>query len=88
MNTLLTIFITIFLAELGDKTQLATLLYATDQKISRWEVFAAATAALALSSLLAVLIGGQIGQWVSPKHLKIAAGLGFIAVGIWTLWRG
>jgi len=88
MKQLLTVFVTIFLAELGDKTQLATLLYATDRKLGRWEVFGAATAALALSCLLAVLIGGQLGQWVSPKHLKIAAGIGFIAVGIWTLWRG
>ncbi|HKY62361.1 MAG TPA: TMEM165/GDT1 family protein [bacterium] len=88
MKELLTVFFTIFVAELGDKTQLATLLYATDRKIGPWQVFLAAAAALTLSSLLAVLIGGQLGQWISPKHLKIVAGLGFIAVGIWTLWRG
>lgn len=88
MKQLFTIFLSVFLAELGDKTQLATLLYATDRKVGAWQVFVAASAALTLSCLLAVLIGGQLGQWVSPKHLKIVAGIGFIAVGIWTLWRG
>ncbi|HKX11780.1 MAG TPA: TMEM165/GDT1 family protein [bacterium] len=88
MKELLAVFLTIFVAELGDKTQLATLLYATDRKIGAWQVFLAAAAALTLSSLLAVLFGSQLGQWISPKHLKIVAGVGFIAVGIWTLWRG
>jgi putative Ca2+/H+ antiporter (TMEM165/GDT1 family) len=87
MKALLPIFWTIFLAELGDKTQLATLLFATDKQLGRWQVFIASATALAFSSLLAVLIGGQLGRWVSHGTMKILAGIGFIAIGIWTLWK-
>jgi putative Ca2+/H+ antiporter (TMEM165/GDT1 family) len=87
MKALLPIFWTIFLAELGDKTQLATLLFATDKQLGRWQVFIASATALALSSLLAVLVGGQLGRWVSHGTMKILTGIGFIAIGIWTLWK-
>lgn len=82
----LPIFMTVFLAELGDKTQLATMLFSANGKASRWMVFLAASAALVLSTLAAVLIGERLGQYISPKTLKIAAGIGFIAVGTWTLF--
>jgi putative Ca2+/H+ antiporter (TMEM165/GDT1 family) len=88
MKAILTIFGTVFLAELGDKTQLATLLFATNKQLARWQVFIAAAAALTLSSLLAVLLGEQLGRWISPKILKTLAGLGFVGIGIWTLWKG
>jgi len=88
IKQILPVFISIFLAELGDKTQLATLLFATEKQLARWQVFLAAASALTLSSLLAVLVGGQISQWISPKALKILAGVGFIAIGAWTLMRG
>ena len=80
------IFVTVFLAELGDKTQLATLLFAADQHTSKAAVFAASSAALVLSSLLAVLVGSQLSQYVSPRVLKLLAGAGFIAIGIWVLF--
>lgn len=79
------VFVTVFLAELGDKTQLATLLFATDQRLSRLEVFLAASSALVLSSLIAVLIGGQLPAYFSPRTLKILAGVGFLAIGVWVL---
>ena len=79
------VFLSVFLAELGDKTQLATLLFAADQKLSRVGVFAAASAALVFSSLLAVLFGAQISRIVSPSTLKVMAGLGFIGIGLWML---
>ena len=82
------IFVTVFLAELGDKTQLATLLFATDQQVSKVGVFCASSAALVLSSLLAVLIGDQLPSYVSMKALKITAGLGFLAIGAWVLIDG
>lgn len=79
------VFLSVFLAELGDKTQLATLLFAADQKLSRVGIFAAASAALVFSSLLAVLFGAQISRIASPSTLKVMAGLGFIGIGLWML---
>ncbi len=80
-----TVFLTVFLAELGDKTQLATLLYASDGKISKWTVFFAASAALVLTTALGVAGGAILSRYVSEKALHWVAGLGFIAVGVWTL---
>jgi putative Ca2+/H+ antiporter (TMEM165/GDT1 family) len=85
MKSLLVVFVTIFVAELGDKTQLATFLFASDSNLSRRGVFLAAALALVLSSLIAVLAGSQIAQYVSPKTLQTLAGVGFIAIGIWLL---
>ncbi|MCC2643067.1 MAG: hypothetical protein K0S45_3480 [Nitrospira sp.] len=86
MLTLWPIFVTVFLAELGDKTQLATLLFAADQRVSKLGVFAASSAALVLSSLIAVLAGAQLAQYVSPRMLKLVAGVGFVAIGLWVLF--
>ena len=80
-----TVFTTVFLAELGDKTQLATLLYASDAKISKWTVFAAAALALVLTSAIGVAGGAVISRYVSEKTLHWVAVIGFIAVGLWTL---
>lgn len=86
-KVLLTVFATVFLAELGDKTQIATMLFATDKAVSKLTVFLGASLALILASAIGVLAGGVISQYVSEKHLHFAAGLGFIAVGIWTMLR-
>lgn len=80
-----TVFGTIFIAELGDKTQLATLLYATDAANSRWTVFAAAATALIVASALGVLAGSVLSHLVSPNVVRWVAGIGFIGVGIWVL---
>ncbi|MCS6925287.1 MAG: TMEM165/GDT1 family protein [Candidatus Binatia bacterium] len=85
MKGILVVFVSIFLAELGDKTQVATLLFATDRSLSRLGVFVASSAALVCSSLIAVLGGEQLARWVSPNVLKLAAGIGFIVIGIWLL---
>ena len=82
------IFAGVFLAELGDKTQLATMLFASDREISRTGVFLASSAALVCSSLLAVLAGSQIDRFLSPRFLKTVAGLGFILIGVWFFWSG
>lgn len=79
------VFVTIFLAEVGDKTQLATVLFAADGKASRWLVFVAAASALVLAAGIGVLIGAQVERLVSPVTLKRVAGIGFIAIGLWTL---
>ncbi|HEY8521353.1 MAG TPA: TMEM165/GDT1 family protein [Gammaproteobacteria bacterium] len=83
-----TVFATVFLAELGDKTQLATLLFATKSPASLLTVFLAAAGALILTSALGVAAGAWLTHHVSPKLLTYAAGAGFIAIGVVTLLRG
>ncbi len=74
-------FSTVFLAELGDKTQLATLAFATGGG-SRWTVFAGAALALVSTSALAVLGGDLVSKYISPLWLKRIAGAAFIVLGI------
>jgi putative Ca2+/H+ antiporter (TMEM165/GDT1 family) len=81
-----TVFSTIFIAELGDKTQLATLLYAADAAHPKLTVFAASAAALVLSSALGVLAGSFVSEHVDARVIRWVAGLGFIAVGLWVLF--
>lgn len=84
----ITVFAAIFIAELGDKTQLATLLFASDKEVSKWTVFVAASLALVLTSALGVLAGSAISAYISEKHLKYIAGAGFILIGMFTLVKG
>ena len=79
------VFLTVLLAELGDKTQLATLLFAADQRNSRLGVFLASAGALVISSLIAVLLGAQVSTYIPPRVLKMIAGISFIAIGVWVL---
>lgn len=85
MKTYMVVFASVLVAELGDKTQLATLLFATDRTSSKLGVFFAAAAALVLASALAVIVGAHAGDWVSPRILRTVAGLGFVAIGVWVL---
>ncbi|HWP94573.1 MAG TPA: TMEM165/GDT1 family protein [Gammaproteobacteria bacterium] len=87
LKLFLTVFASVFIAELGDKTQLATLLFAANSEGGRWAVFLGASLALVLASGIGVMAGTLVSQYVGEKQLSIAAGLGFIAIGIWTLWR-
>lgn len=80
-----TVFATVFVAELGDKTQLATLLYASEASAPKLTVFAAAASALLVATALGVLAGGVLAAYVNPKIVRWLAGLGFIAVGVWVL---
>lgn len=82
-----TVFTAVFIAELGDKTQLATMLFASDKDTSKLTVFIGASLALILTSAIGVLAGSVISQYVSEKTLSYLAGAGFIAIGIWTLSR-
>ncbi len=81
------VFATIFIAELGDKTQLATLLYAADAENPKLTVFAASASALVLSSALGVLGGFVVSQYLTPRLLSWIAGIGFIVIGLWTISR-
>lgn len=80
-----TVFSTIFIAELGDKTQLATLLYASDANHPKFTIFVASASALVLSSALGVVAGSLVAQHVNPNVVRWVAGSGFIAVGLWVL---
>lgn len=88
MKAYVAVFLSVFLAELGDKTQLATVLFATDAALSRWGVLAAAAGALVLSTVLAVVAGSVLGGWIDGRRLNTVAALGFVAIGFWMLVRG
>ncbi len=85
LKTAFLVFSVVFIAELGDKTQLATLLFSADQPASKWTIFASASAALVLSVAIAVLAGSLISEYVSETVLRYVAGAGFVGIGVWTL---
>ncbi len=87
MLKLAAIFVAVFLAELGDKTQLATLLFASDRDQRPVMVFLAASAALVVSTGLAVLIGSQGARYLEMVPLKLIAGIGFMAIGGWSIFE-
>jgi putative Ca2+/H+ antiporter (TMEM165/GDT1 family) len=84
LKVMLSTFGMIFLAELGDKTQLATFAFAAESR-TRLAVFVGSAAALVTTSLLAVLFGGAIGRLIPPKYINMGAGALFVVLGIWML---
>jgi len=87
LKLLMAVFGTVFVAELGDKTQLSTMLYASGASNSKWIVFLGSALALVVSSALGVFAGALIGSRINPKILGRVAGAGFVAVGVWTFLR-
>jgi len=85
MREFLVIFGSVFLAELGDKTQIATLMFAGEGKTSPWGVFAAAALALVLSTAIAVVLGTAAERWLTFVPLKLIAGIAFVVIGAWTI---
>ena len=85
MRAILTIFLTIFIAELGDKTQLATMLFASDREAKPLMVFAASAGALVLGAAISVAIGTVASRYLQHVPMKLIAGIGFILVGIWAI---
>jgi putative Ca2+/H+ antiporter (TMEM165/GDT1 family) len=83
----LTIFASVFIAELGDKTQLATMLFAADKEVSKYTVFLAASAALVVASAIGVLAGSLLSETINTRYLHYIAGVGFIGIGIYTLYN-
>lgn len=82
----LTVSATVFIAELGDKTQLATMLFAADKEVSKLTVFLAASVALIVASAIGVLAGSLLSEYINEKTLHYIAGVGFIAIGTFTLY--
>jgi Ca2+/H+ antiporter, TMEM165/GDT1 family len=78
-------FITIFLAEVGDKTQLTTLLLSA-QSQAPWIVFAGAGSALVATSLVGVLLGRWLAQRVPPRKLEVAAGVLLLVIAALLVW--
>jgi putative Ca2+/H+ antiporter (TMEM165/GDT1 family) len=84
---LATVFATVFIIELGDKTQLETFLYAADKEVSKLSVFIGASMALVVASGIDVPAGGLVSEYVNEKYLNYAAGTGFVLIGLWTILR-
>jgi len=85
---LFTVFTAVFLAEMADKTQLVTMLFATDKSVSKWTVFLGSAAALVLTSAIGVVAGTLLSQVINVKVMSIFAGAAFILIGAWTLYHG
>ena len=79
--TLFSTFVAVFLAEMGDKTQLATMSLAAGKE-ARWSVFAGSALALVLTSLIAVLLGDLITRAIPPRWIRRAAGILFVVMGL------
>ena len=83
-----TVFASVFVAEMADKTQLVTLLFAADREVSKLTVFFAATLALAATSAIGVAAGSLLAQVINVRTMSLIAGSGFVLIGLWTLWHG
>ncbi len=84
LKIIFTTFCMVFVAELGDKTQLQTMLLAT-QTQSKLAVFIGASIALVFSALLGVIAGTYITKYIPPIYLQYGAGMAFIVIGILTI---
>lgn len=80
-RVMLTTFGIIFLAEMGDKTQLAAMTMAADKK-RPWEVFLGASLALAAVSAVGILVGATLGHYLPLDWIKRVAGAAFIVIGV------
>lgn len=87
-KVLVSTFVAVFVAELGDKTQLATLSMSSGAA-SKWSVFAGSALALCATSAIAVVAGGAVSRLISPVWLRRIAGGVFLALGaLFLLTRG
>ena len=87
LKVFFTVFAAVFIAELGDKTQLATMLFAADKEVSKWTVFLGASAALVVATAIGVIAGTLLSEFIKEKYLNYLAGAGFILIGAFTLVR-
>ena len=87
LKVFFTVFAAVFIAELGDKTQLATMLFAADKEVSKWTVFWGASAALVVATVIGVIAGTVLSEFINERYLNYIAGAGFILSGALTLAR-
>ena len=87
LKVFFTVFAAVFIAELGDKTQLATILFAADKEVSKWTVLLGASAALVSATVIGVIAGTLLSEYINEKYLNYLAGAGFIFIGAFTLAR-
>ena len=87
LKVFFTVFVAVFIAELGDKTQLATMLFAADKEVSKWTVFLGASAALVVATAIGVIAGALLSEYINEKYLNYLAGAGFILIGAFALVR-
>lgn len=83
-----TVFVTVFFAEVADKTQVATVLYATQGGHDKLTVFLGSAIALVVASAMAVFAGALLSHWLNPRYVSWVAGVAFILVGVWVLASG
>ncbi len=77
---------TIFVAEMGDKTQFAAMASSAESK-GAWEVLFAVVTALALAGTLGFFAGKVLSEYLSPQILKLASGSIFVLMGLWILLK-
>ncbi len=88
LKVVFTVFCTVLVAELGDKTQLATLFFASDRDTHTISVFLGSALALIVTSALAVILGNWLSQHLYPRLMSIIAGAGFVLIGGLMLYKG
>ena len=87
LKVFFTVFAAVFIAELGDKTQLATMLFAADREVSKWTVFWGASSALIVATVIGIIAGTVLSDFINERYLNYIAGVGFILIGAFTLVR-
>lgn len=87
LKVFFTVFAAVFIAELGDKTQIATMLFAADREVSKWTVFWGASSALVVATVIGIIAGTVLSEFINERYLNYIAGTGFILIGAFTLVR-
>ncbi len=87
IRVFLTVFTTVFIAEIGDKTQIATMLFASNNDVSRFTVFLGSSLALIAASAIGVFFGSVASNYINEKYLHYIAGVGFVLIGAWMICK-
>lgn len=82
-----TAFVSVFVAEIGDKTQLATMAFSAESR-RPWLVFAAASLALVAAAGIGAALGGLLSRWIPEPWMRRGAAALFVAIGIWMFFSG